>query len=282
MQKLACFIFIVAVISKILQNIFFRSGFINYEESNIIHERILVISVHNYKDEWENKVRQILNTSVYKENITVCVVILCDKKSKPVSVPIDLQHRAFVTYISNKTKNFISKSIEKVYNNEDYICIFRKCTPYTNWDVNCLEFVKNKVILTASPSLDENPTFPAIKNNRGVLENGGLKKFHSMKTKITPCTCICHNFIFSNSKNIFDVDFSNSIIEESINSSKKIMTPCFPIVKGKYIPPENFYDTKKQYYKNMSIGLSRYPLDNECIIKYGSVESANLQIEFSK
>ena len=39
---------------------------------------------------------------------------------------------------------------------------------------------------------------------------------------------------------------------------------------------------KNNIIKNMSIGLSRYPLDNECIIKYGSVESANLQIEFSK
>jgi len=282
MQKLACFIFFVALLSKLLQKFFFHSGFINYEETNVIHEKILVISVHHYKDDWENKVRQILNTAVYKENITVCVVILCDKKSKPFSIPIDLQHKVFITYTSNKTKDFMSKSIEKVYNNEDYICIFRKSTPYTDWDVNCLEFIKEKIILTASPSLNETPTFPVIKNNRGILENGNLKKFRSMKTNITLSSCICCNFIFSSSKNVLDIDFSSSMINESIRSSKKVMTLCFPIIKGKYIPSEKFYDTKKEYHKNMSVGLSKYPPDNECIIKYGSVESANLQIEFSK
>lgn len=282
MQKLACFIILVAIISRILQRIFFRSGIVIPEEAYIMYEKILVVSIHDYKEKWEDKIRQIINTAVYKESITVCVVIVFEKKSKPVSIPIDLQSRVFVTYAIKKDKKFVYKSIKKVYNNEDYICIFRKCAPYTNWDVNCLEFVSKKVVITASPSIDETPTFPTIKNNRGILENGSLKKFHSMKTVVTPSTCMCHNFIFADSENVLKIDFSNSMIEESIESAKKIMTPCFPIVKGKYIPSYAFYDTKKRYQKNMSVGISKHPLDKECIIKYGSVEAANLQVDFSK
>ena len=36
------------------------------------------------------------------------------------------------------------------------------------------------------------------------------------------------------------------------------------------------------YTANMKVGLSENPLDNECIVKYGSVETAELQVEFSK
>ena len=73
MQKLACFIILVAIISKILQSIFFRSGIVIPEEADIMYERILVVSIHDQKEKWEDKIRQILNTAVYKESITVCV-----------------------------------------------------------------------------------------------------------------------------------------------------------------------------------------------------------------
>ena len=282
MQKFSCLFFFLAIVSIIFQKLFFNSKYISYDETNIISERILVISIHKYKDDWEYEVRKILDASVYKENISICVIIICNKKRSPFSIPIDLQSKVFITYTRSRNKDFISTSIKKVHNNEEYVCVFRNCSPYMNWDVNCLNFINRKTILTATPSLNEAPTFSTIKNNKGMLENGSLKKFHSVRKKVTPTSCICSNFIFAHSENILNIDFSNPMIHESMNTFKKIMTPCFAIVSGKYLPSEHVYDKEKKYHSNMKVGLSENPLDNECIVKYGSVETAELQVEFSK
>ena len=281
MQKLAIFIITLALISAMVTKFLFGPCLLNDEQTDVMYERILVLSIHMYGDDWEKKIRQIISTAVYKENITVCIILICDKIRKPISIPMDLQQKVCVTYVTNREKNLVKKPLEKIHTTEKYICIFNKSTPYENWDVNCLDIINENIILTATPSLGDTPTFPTVKKNKGIMTNGNLKSFYSMKTNATPSSCISSNFIFACSKNILQVDFGNSMIEETIRSPKKIMTPCFPIVKGKYVHSTKCYDTGKKYHSNMSIGLSKFPMDSECIAKYGSVEAAKLQIEFN-
>ena len=285
MERLAFFIIVLALITAIIQKMLFRSGIVSCDLTDTITEHILVISIYDFGDDWEKSVRQIINTAVYKENLTIGVVIKCKRSHQKINIPIDLQHRIHVTYISNKNKNVVSASIEKMSGNEDYIAIFRNSLPYNNWDVNCLDFATSKNIITCPPSKDDTPTFPVIKNDRGILDSGTPKKMKSMSMSLTHSSCLCSNFIFGDSKLVRKIEFKNPLIEETIKLKKiklKVMVPCFPIIRGKYIKSSSYYNTTNEYFKNMSVGLSRYPMDNECIMKYGSVEMANLQTEFGE
>ena len=282
MERLAFFIISLAVITAVVQKFFLRSGLISYEEEYVLDERILVISIYDYGEDWEASVRQILNTSFYKSNIIVGVVIRCSKSNQKVNVPIDLQQNTSVTYVSMKNEKYISDTLNKMYSGEEYICIFRKSVPYNNWDVHCLDVLTDKRVITSLPTHQDIPLFPVIKNNKGLLVNGNAKQINSMSMTVTSGVCLCHNFIFGKSFTVKNIDFNNSMLEESFKINKKIVIPCFPLIKGKYIKTKSFFDKDKKYFENMSIGLSQYPSDNECILKYGSVDTANLQLEFQR
>jgi len=284
MYKLSYYIIIFAIVTALIQKIIFRYGYQTYEENILINERILVISIFDYGENWEKSVRDILMKALYSENIKVGVVIKCRKSKQTINVPIDLQEKVHVMYVFSKNnKDYINKSIEKMYNNEDYITLFLKSKPLKDWDINCIEFTKKNVLITCPPCKKEIATFPTILKNKELLINGSLKKFRSMNTKFVPSVCICQNFLFGSHSIIQDINFKGSMIEETFKLKKKkvkIVVPSFPLINGTYVKSKQVHTNSYSYNKNMAIGISNNPLDDECILKYGSVETANLQVEF--
>lgn len=280
MERLAFFIILFAVVTAMLQKFMFRTGLLKNDTINLLSDSILAIAIYDYNYDWENAVRKILNNSVYKNNVTIGLVIMCKKSNQKISLPIDLQPQVHVMYVNKRKKYTINDYIEKFYNNETYIAIFSYSFPCKEWDYSCVSFIKKNILITACPMCKNKSTFPTIKNDKEVLRNDKLLRMKSMMDTVTKSVCLCENFIFGSYGVLNSINFSNSLIEESLNTKHKLVTFCFPIVEGKYIKSYSCKNKNKKYNKNMFWGLTKYPTDTECISKYGSVESANLKIEF--
>ena len=280
MERLAFFIILFAVVTAVLQKFLFRTGLLKNDTIHVLSDSILAIAVYDYNYDWENAVRKILNNSVYKANVTIGLVIKCKKSNQKISIPIDLQSQVHVMYVNKRKKYTINDYIEKFYNNETYIAIFSYSFPCKEWDYNCVSFINKNRLITACPMCKDTATFPTIKNDKEVLRNDKLLRMKSMMGTVTKSVCLCENFIFGLYGVLNSINFSNSLIEESLNTKHKLITFCFPIVEGKYIKSYSCNNKNKKYSKNMFWGLTKYPTDTECIAKYGSVESANLKIEF--
>lgn len=284
MIKLPAFIILLAIITALVQKVVSRCFPHNedvLEESN--DKRVFVFLISHKGEDWEKSVRHIINSALYRNNIMVEVLVKGAKHSKH-DVPFDLQHRIHVMYTSQKhPEKMLNRYIEKTSGSEDYIAIFSKSLPYKDWDINCLDLVNKKKIITSCPAKHETQTFQTVKGNKGALSSSENKKMKNMMMTTTPTSVLCMNFIFGHSEDVKKINFGNTLIKETFVKQRekyKIHTTAFPIIKGDYISMERDYDDLKSYHNNMSIGLSKHPLDNECILKYGSVEAANFQMEF--
>lgn len=280
MQTLAIVIILCAVLTSIIQKLFWRYDFSTDDDIETTSYTILAIGIYEYEYDWEKAVRHMLSYCLYNSNVTVGLVIKCKSSKQRISVPIDLQHKVHVTYIYRNNERVTKTSIEKLYKGEDYIAVFTESYPCKNWDANCLDLIQKNRIITSPPSVKETATFPTITNHKGMLENGPLLKMASMSMCATRSVCLCKNFIFGTYETFKTLDLDGSMIDETFKTRKKIVIPCFPLINGRYIKSKTCYNERKAYYKNMVVGLTKYPTDSECIRKYGNVEVANLHAEF--
>jgi hypothetical protein len=151
----------------------------------------------------------------------------------------------------------------------------------SGWDDRCVALdLEDELILTAPPAIKGTPTFPVIHGKPGKLKVGPPKAFQNTDDCTTTSVLFSYTFAFMNGAVAAGMTFEDNSLAMTEGKEDVLVCPCFPcILLGKQFYDSGNYEVR--FHKGLQAGLSENYEDDECISKYGSVESAKLHIEFN-
>ena len=282
-MQLHFWIIIIASISSILHKFLVKANLLKHDKPVIGESSTtLILIVMNYTYSWASIIHNILSCCDEPENVNFGIIFLCDKSSEIAYVPKDLQHN--VKIVHRKKRKYLEKSecfkesFEKLYENEDYIAILNASSLYPSWDTLCKQVYKKNTVLTSPPSIKGKPTFPVLKKTNDGHRVCTPRQFANTCVETVPATIICNTFIFIESKLFKKLNFCDNQIEFTNSTKYYISCPCFLCVNSGVLKKDS--GIFENVHDGIYSGLSQQIGDSECILKYGSVESAKLNYEF--
>lgn len=243
---------------------------------------------------------QIYSTSMSPQSITIGIVVLVKDASEIRNTETNAGYMNYMwKYTTDPSKTLMqarSAAIKRLYNNEKYILFLHGAKPVMGWDDMCIR-LSNDIdggVICAFPTNDNIAAFPILVQEKQSI-NIKLEKFSMQRMIPVRSTVTSRSFTLMPYTSFlkFKKDaFHNSQLEQTIVYAYNDCYPYVPAVKLCHKTANcnvGIKLTRKQVVTLEENVFGLYPrvgiVDNknmeELILKYGSVDVANVMIHSS-